>query len=66
MAYLIDTNTIIYSLKNDGHVTSRFVETENMPKSISVITYGELVYGAKNHHSIGDPACSQKQDSAFN
>ena len=54
MAYLIDTNTIIYSLKNDGHVTSRFVETENMPKSISVITYGELVYGAKNKivHSI--------------
>ena len=47
MAYLIDTNIIIYSLKNDKHVNEKFRETENIPKAISVITYGELVYGAK-------------------
>ena len=47
MAYLIDTNIIIYSLKNDQHVNEKFKETANIPKSISVITYGELVYGAR-------------------
>ena len=52
MAYLIDTNIIIYSLKNDKFVNSKFRETQNIPKSISVITYGELVYGAKKSQHI--------------
>jgi len=47
MAYLIDTGILIYSLKNDDHVKQKFMENKNIPKSISVITYGELVYGAK-------------------
>ncbi len=47
MAYLIDTNIIIYSLKGNEFVNRKMEETKNIPKSISVITYGELVYGAK-------------------
>jgi tRNA(fMet)-specific endonuclease VapC len=47
MAYLIDTNIIIYSLKNDKNVQAKFIEHEKIPKYISIITYGELLYGAK-------------------
>ena len=52
MAYLIDTDIIIHSLKNDEHVKQEFRENQNIPKSISVITYGELVYGAKKSKHI--------------
>jgi tRNA(fMet)-specific endonuclease VapC len=47
MNYLIDTDIIIYSLKGDRTVTGAFQDRSNDPKSISVITYGELVYGAR-------------------
>jgi tRNA(fMet)-specific endonuclease VapC len=47
MVYLIDTNIIIYSLKNDENVRNKFMEHEKVPKYISIITYGELLYGAK-------------------
>ena len=52
MAYLIDTDIIIYSLKNDEHVKQKFRENQNIPKAISGITYGELVYGAKKSRHI--------------
>jgi tRNA(fMet)-specific endonuclease VapC len=52
MAYLIDTDIIIFSLKNDEHVKQKFRDNQNMPKSISVITYGELVYGAKKSRHV--------------
>ena len=44
--YLLDTDTLIYALKQDQHVTRRFEEKVNQPKAISVVTYGELFYGA--------------------
>ncbi|MFA7123830.1 MAG: PIN domain-containing protein, partial [Candidatus Delongbacteria bacterium] len=47
MGYLIDTNTIIYSIKNNAKVNGRFKEFLHVPKAISMITYGELYYGAK-------------------
>jgi tRNA(fMet)-specific endonuclease VapC len=47
MAYLIDTNIIIYSLNNDEQVRINFLKNEVIPKFISIITYGELLYGAK-------------------
>lgn len=47
MNYLIDTDIIIYSLKGKQTVITLFEERLNDPKSISVITYGELVYGAR-------------------
>ena len=47
MSYLIDTNIIIYSLKNVESVQHKFQENRQVPKSISIVTYGELLYGAK-------------------
>ena len=47
MAYLIDTDIIIYSLKGHKAVQNWFYKTQNLPKYMSLITYGELIYGAK-------------------
>jgi len=47
MAYLIDTDIIIFSLKGDSRVQSWMLKNQNVPKSISVITFGELIYGAR-------------------
>ncbi len=47
MGYLIDTDILIYSIKGNSIVQSHFRSAANMPKSISVITYGELLFGAK-------------------
>lgn len=47
MAYLIDTDTIIFALRNDKSVLAKFDENKNIPISISMITYAELVFGAK-------------------
>jgi tRNA(fMet)-specific endonuclease VapC len=44
--YLIDTDTLIYALKGDQQVLRRFQETAADPKALSVVTYGELLYGA--------------------
>ena len=52
MAYLIDTNIIIYSLRQHERVNGRFQETRNIAKSISVITYGELIYGARKSRHV--------------
>lgn len=52
MTYLIDTDIIIYSLKNHTQVVENFRRFANAQKSISVITYGELAYGArKSQHT---------------
>ncbi|MDP3296122.1 MAG: type II toxin-antitoxin system VapC family toxin [Thermodesulfovibrionia bacterium] len=47
MSYLIDTDIIIYSIKGNRTVQNRFLKNENIPKAISVITYGELLFGAR-------------------
>ena len=44
--YLIDTDTIIYALKGNEQVLRHFRETAADPKALSVVTYGELLYGA--------------------
>lgn len=44
--YLLDTDTLIYALKNHPVVVRNLEETASSPKALSVITYGELVYGA--------------------
>jgi tRNA(fMet)-specific endonuclease VapC len=49
--YLIDTDTIIYALKGDRHVVRRFEEKVSEPKAVSVITYGELFFGAMKSSS---------------
>ncbi len=47
MNYLIDTDILIYSLKGKEIVLENFRAYRDYPKSISVITYGELIYGAR-------------------
>lgn len=44
--YLVDTDIIIYSLKGHPSVIEAFGRHREAPKAISVITYGELLYGA--------------------
>ncbi|PCI69607.1 MAG: VapC toxin family PIN domain ribonuclease [Gammaproteobacteria bacterium] len=50
--YLIDTDIIIYSLKGVTSVTDNFESHANAPKAISVISYGELVYGAQKSMQV--------------
>ncbi len=49
--YLLDTDTIIYAVKGDRHVVRRFEQEVARPKAISVITYGELFFGAMRSSS---------------
>jgi tRNA(fMet)-specific endonuclease VapC len=51
MSYLIDTDIIIYSLKGNNNVQNNLLEKKNISKAISVITYGELIFGAKKSKS---------------
>ena len=44
--YLLDTDTIIYALKGEPNVTRRLAEEASQPKALSVVTYGELFFGA--------------------
>ena len=50
--YLIDTDIIIYSLKGNRNVVTCFEARREYPKAISVITYGELVYGARKSKRV--------------
>ena len=44
--FLIDTDIIIYSLKNNKNVIRNFNLYSQEPKAVSIITIGELLYGA--------------------
>ena len=44
--FLIDTDIIIYFLKNNKRVIRNFKLYSNEPKAVSIITIGELLYGA--------------------
>jgi len=48
MSYLIDTNIVIYSIKGNSTVHDNFLKNEKIQKSISGITYGELLFVLKN------------------
>ena len=52
MHFLIDTNILIYRLKNMGNVNGNFSKYQNEPMSVSVVSYGELVYGAEKSKSV--------------
>lgn len=45
--YLIDTDIIIYSFKGIQVVTDNLRRHRTKPIAISVISYGEIVYGAR-------------------
>ena len=47
MAYLIDSDILINSIKGNSRIRQRIIDVAAIPKAISIITYGELLYGAK-------------------
>jgi len=52
MAFLIDSDILIYSLKGENSVAANFLKHESEAKYISVISYGELLFGAHNSQRI--------------
>lgn len=50
--YLLDTDILIYSLKGHAQVLEQFRRHATDPKAISVISYGELVFGAHGSQRI--------------
>jgi len=50
--YLIDTDIIIYSLKGNPVVMENLRNHRGDPMAISVITYGEMVYGARKSRQV--------------
>jgi tRNA(fMet)-specific endonuclease VapC len=52
MAYLLDTDTLIYSLKGNAAVHRKFEQHADVPKAISVITYAELLFGARRSQQM--------------
>ena len=47
MPYLIDTDIVINSIKGNTKVNQKIGEYAAIPKAISIVTFGELLYGAK-------------------
>ncbi len=47
MPYLIDTDIVINSVKGNTKVNQKISEYAAIPKAISIVTFGELLYGAK-------------------
>ena len=52
--YLLDTDTLIYSLKGHQNVVDNLRIYADAPKAISVISYGELVFGAEKSEHIAN------------
>ena len=52
--YLLDTDTLIYSLKGHQNVVDNLRIYADAPKAISVISYGELVFGAEKSAQRGN------------
>ena len=45
--HVIDTDILIFSLRGDKRVQSNFIRNESAPKAFSIISFGELLVGAK-------------------
>ena len=52
MHFLIDTNILIYRLKKLGNVNDNFLKYKDKQMSVSVISYGELIFGAMKSKSV--------------
>ena len=52
MAFLIDSDILIFSLKGEKQVVANFLKYETEPKYVSIISYGELLFGAYNSERI--------------
>jgi tRNA(fMet)-specific endonuclease VapC len=47
MPYLIDTDILVNSIRGNEKIAKRISEVGSVPKAISIVSYGELLYGAK-------------------
>ena len=47
MPFLIDTDIVINSIKGNTKINQKIGAYAAIPKAISIITFGELLYGAK-------------------
>ncbi len=47
MPYLIDTDILVHSIKGNATVNQNIAKYAAIPKAISIITFGEPLYGAK-------------------
>jgi len=66
MPFLIDTDTIVFSLRQQGAVLDQFKNHRNDLKAISVITYGELVFGAyRSAHTTRNMATVRRIGELF-
>ena len=46
MTFLLDTDIVIYSIKGSETVAANIEKHQKFPLALSVITYGELLFGA--------------------
>lgn len=49
--YLIDTDIMVFFLRGEKGVVEKFRHNQSSPKAVSVITWGELLYGAKKSNN---------------
>ncbi len=48
MKYIIDSDILIYFLKNHPNVVNKFAEAESDDIAVTIISYAELLFGAYN------------------
>ena len=59
--YLLDTDTIIYALKGNNKVKLNLQRFADAPKAFSVITFGELVFGARKSQRVHENLAKVQQ-----
>ncbi len=52
LKYLLDTNIVIYTMKNRPHQVKRHFQQHEGQMGISAVTVGELVFGAEHSQQI--------------
>ena len=54
MKYVLDTDILIYYLKNQPHVVKKFATTDPDEIATTIINYTELLFGAYNSFKVSD------------
>ena len=52
LKYLLDTNIVIYTIKNRPQQVKRRFQQHNGQMGISAVTLGELVFGAEHSQQV--------------
>ena len=59
--YLLDTDTLSYFLKGNARVVENFKAHHALPKALSVVTYGELIYGCRKSQYVVENLAKVRQ-----